>query len=84
MLGDEDDVERDADKAEAKLDGVARDARPIARDVSVQDELRNAEDSSSKIQKDVANAPADSGAHFVVDVDLRTVLDEADGELDIA
>lgn len=84
VLSDENDVERDADKAEAKLDWVARDTRPVARDVGVQDELRNAEDTTSEIQQDVANAPANSRAHFVVDVNLRAVFDEADGKLDVA
>lgn len=84
VLSDEDDIERDTDKAKAKLDGVTRYARPVARDVGIEDELRSAQDSSSKIQEDVANAPADSGARFVVDVNLRAVLDEADGELDVA
>lgn len=84
VLIDENDVERDADKAEAKLDWVARDARPVTRDIGIQNELRNAEDTASEIQQDVADAPANSRAHFVVDVNLRAVLDEADGKLDVA
>lgn len=59
MLGHEDEVKGNAQEPKAKLDNVARDARPVARDVGIENQLCNAEGTASKVQEDVVDRPPD-------------------------
>ena len=53
-------IEQNADVSQSKLDRIARDARPVRLKRSVKDKLQNGHDSTCKIEKDLADAPADS------------------------
>ena len=84
MLSHEDQVERNAQEAQAKLDWIARDARPVARQRAIEHQLSDAQCSTRKVQQDVMNRPAHSRLCGEVEIELRAVFQERDAQFDVA
>ncbi|KAG7146420.1 hypothetical protein HYQ46_004783 [Verticillium longisporum] len=83
MLGHENQVVDHGHVAEGKLDGVARDARPVALQVRVDALLRAGQEAADKVQEDLQDGPALGRLVPVVGDDLGRVLDKSDDKLDV-
>ena len=83
VLQHEGGVIGDADVAEGELDGVSRDAGPVALGVRVEGLLGDAEEAADGVEQDLPDAPAGGAGVAVVRDELRRVLDESDDELDV-
>lgn len=59
MLRHEYHVEQNTDGSQSKLDRITGDTRPVRLEGSINDKLKNGQNSTCKIEKDLANAPAD-------------------------
>lgn len=84
MLGDEDDIEEDADVTEAEFDRVAEDAAgPVLLEGGVEQELHEGEHAAGEVEQDLVDVPADGGASAMVRPDLRHELDHRYEKLDV-
>lgn len=84
VLNHEQHVKEDANLAEAKLDGVGRDAAPVVLQVAVNRLLGDAEHAARNVQQDLVNRPALGALVADVGEQLRRVLDQRHHELDVA
>lgn len=84
VLQDKEQIKEDANLAEAKLDGVARDAAPVVLEEAVDALLGDAEDAAGQVEQDLPDAPAVGALVADIGAQLRGVFDEGDGELDVA
>jgi len=83
MLVDEYRVVNHRNVTQSKLDGISRDARPVALKVAVDALLGDAQDAAAKVQQNLNDAPTLGRLVAVVCEDLRRVLDDCDDQLDV-
>lgn len=83
MLGHEANIVQHGYIAQGKLYRVARDAGPVALKVRVDALLGNAENTTSKVEQDLPDAPALGALVLRIVVQLWRVLDERHKELDV-
>lgn len=58
MLDDEYDIEEHAEVSQGKLDWVSSHSRPVALQVTINQQLTDRQDPSSEIEKYLHNRPA--------------------------
>lgn len=84
MLYDEDDVEEEADIAQAEFCRVASNARPVTLEACVNEQLTEGQYASSAIKQDLINGPSHSALSCIVKPGLRHVFAEGGNKFDIS
>ena len=83
MLHHENNIEEDRHIPQSELDRIPKDARPIALQTRIDDQLRNRQKTACKVQQYLPNAPTDSRLPLVIRPRLRHVFHNRHYQLDI-
>ena len=83
MLHHENNIEEYRHISQSKLNGISQDAGPIALQTRIDDQLRNGQKTTCKIQQYLPDAPTDSRFPLIVRPYLRHIFYNRHYQLDI-